>query len=47
MYTFDCFNMFFGSSTQNHVESYGNYTKKSFLNPKYAKFNEMSSFNDV
>ena len=32
---------FLGFSTQNHAESYGNYVKKSFLNPKCAKFNRI------
>ena len=33
---------FLGASTQNHAESFGNRSKKSFLDPKCAKFDEKS-----
>ena len=29
--------MFLGFSTQNHAESFGNYIKKCFLDPKRTK----------
>ena len=32
----NCSTVFFGSSTQNHAESFGNLPKKSFLDPKCA-----------
>ena len=34
---FFCFNVFFGSSTQNHSESFGNHPQKCFLDLKRAK----------
>ena len=38
------FNVVLGSSTQNHAESYGNYGKNAFVDPKRAKFYEKSEF---
>ena len=36
--------IFFGFSMQNHAESYENYARKLFLDPKRAKFNEKLEF---
>ena len=38
---------FFNFSTQNHAESFGNYLKKSALDPKRAKLNQKSEFGHV
>ena len=34
---FKLFKVFFGSSTQNHAESFGNHPRKSSLDPKHIK----------
>ena len=38
---------FWDSSPQNHAESSGNYVNNSCLNPKRAKFDEMSEVGHV
>ena len=37
-------NIFFSFSTQNHAESFGNYIKKSVLDPNLAKLNNHMVF---
>ena len=45
MVFFNSFNVFFlNFSTQSHAESFRNYVKKSFLDPKCLEFDEKASF---
>ena len=46
IYTY-IYRCFLGFSTQSHAESFGNYIKKSFLDPKRAKSYEKSAFGYV
>ena len=48
MIDFDGVNLFsFGASTQNHAESYRNYLKKLFWDPKCVKLDQKSDFGHV
>ena len=42
MNVFDEENVLFELLDTNHAESYGNYVKKSFLDPKHTKIDEQS-----